>query len=1028
MPHAPASTPVLVVLVAHDGLTWLPRTVAALEAQTHPDLSVVAVDNASTDGTREWLVDHLGPDRVLLAERDLGFPAAVSMALDAAEGRDAPYVLLLHDDCALDPDALAHLVAALDADPRLALVGPKLHAWEQPETLLAVGWTVDVAGRIVTAVDEGERDQGQHDRERRALAVSSAGMLVRREVFDALGRFDRRYHLFRDDLDLCWRARLAGYDVEVVPEATAEHVAAADALIARGSRRPVDQRYLSERNTLATLLKNRGRLRLLVVLPIYVLVGLAKIAGFVLTRRLGDVARTVRAWAWNAVHLRETLRLRREVQRHRRRSDRELAPYFGRLAPRVRAYVEAIAEWVAGGDVAAPPSVERRQGPQDPEPLVRTLARTVVTRPVQVAAAALVALLAVSGWPLLRPGTLRGGQLAPWPASPEAFLGDYVSSWHAAGAFGTTLPPSPAQAVLGTLHLGVGGSSYLAPRVLLFGTVLLAWVLALKAAQPFSRRKLPRVVAATAYVLSPPAVAALTTGRIGALVVLAVVPGLVAAATTMLRPGVPVDRAWRAIAGAVLLTALGGAFEPVLLVAVVVGIPIALAIAMLRASDPAWLLVLLIRLTTVAVVPVVLLLPWSLQLLRPDGPLRAGTGGEQVVEPLWRWLILSPELAGMPGTYAGVGFVLAGLLGLALAAPRAGRTVAGLWAIAGLGAFGAWLLGRSGTVAWPGLGLVLTAGAFSSLFALAFATGAGQLGRHAFGWRQLASLTTGLAVAVSLGAVAVSLVRVPWDAYAVDHGPLPPFITAGADRADFRVLVLADDGALVRYEVVPGGGPTMAAFGVADAAGALVGPVVEDLIAGFDAGAAERLGTLGVRYVVVPEEAGSPELDALLDTQLGLEPRPVDTGRVLRVATWVPRAALLTDEAADALRTDARAPDAEVVAGLDPVGPGRFTGQAPFAGTVLVAESDDAAWQVRADGRVLERREGVLVTAVGAEPGERLEVRHAGDTRGLAIAGQVLVLLLTISLALRPPGFAADLAAASATSATSATSRPEARS
>ncbi len=1016
MLQAPAGTPVLVVLVAHDGMAWLSRTLAALEAQTHPAVSVLAVDNASTDGTREWLVDHLGPDRVLLAERNLGFPAAVSMALDATGAHDAPYVLLLHDDCALAPDALHHLVAALDADPRLALVGPKLHAWQQPETLLAVGWTIDVAGRIVTAVDEGERDQGQHDRERQILAVSSAGMLVRREVFDGLGRFDRRYHLFRDDLDLCWRARLAGYDVEVVPEATAEHVAAADTLVRPGPSRFVDQRYLSERNTLATLLKNRGALRLGLVVGVYFLVGLAKIAGFLLTRRLADVTRTVRAWLWNARHLRETLRLRRQVQGLRRRSDRELAPHFGRIAPRVRAYVEAIAEWIAGGDVVAgPPPVERRQGPQDPEPVLRSIVRTVLARPVPVAATALVALLVVSGWPLLRSGTLRGGQLAPWPASPGAFLGDYVSSWHAAGAFGTTLPPSPAQALLGALHLAVGGNSYLAPRVLLLGTVLLAWVLALKAAQAFSRRKLPRVVAASAYVLSPPAVAALTTGRIGALVVIAVVPGLVAAATTLLRSDVPVDRAWRAIAGAVLLTAVGGAFEPVLLVAVIAGIPVALAIAMLRASDPGWLLVLLIRLTTVAVVPLVLLLPWSLRLLRPDGPLRAGTGGELVVEPLWRWLVLSPQLAGMPGTYAGVGFVLAGLLGLALAAPRAGRTVAGLWAIAGVGAFAAWLLGRSGSVAWPGLGLVLTAGAFASLLALAFATGAGQLGRHAFGWRQLASLATGLAVALSLGAVAVSLVRVPWDAYAVDDDPLPAFITAAADQADFRVLVLADDGPVVRFEVVPAAGPTMAAFGVADAADVLVGPVVADLVGGFDAGAAERLGALGVRYVVVPEEVGSPELDELLDTQLGLEPRPVDTGRVLRVVTWVPRAALLAPDEADALRADARAPDPEQVAALESDGPGRFTGRAPFGGTVLVAEADDRAWQVWAGGRLLERREGPLVTAEGAARGEYVEVRHAGDARGLAIAGQVLVLLLTISLALRPPGFAADLAAASPT-------------
>lgn len=218
-----AAPRLLAILVAHDGAAWLPETLAALAAQEHPHLDVVAVDNGSRDGSRALLIEALGEARVLVAERDLGFGAAVSMALDAAREDEPDFLLLVHDDCALQPGAVATLAAHLAADERLAAVGPKLVDWDDARRLQAVGGSVDMTGRAESGLEPDELDQGQRDHVQRVLYVSTAGMLVRRRVFDELGRFDRRYHLFRDDLDLCWRAWLAGWDVEVVPQALARH-------------------------------------------------------------------------------------------------------------------------------------------------------------------------------------------------------------------------------------------------------------------------------------------------------------------------------------------------------------------------------------------------------------------------------------------------------------------------------------------------------------------------------------------------------------------------------------------------------------------------------------------------------------------------------------------------------------------------------------------------------------------------------------------------------------------------------------
>jgi GT2 family glycosyltransferase len=1010
--QAPAAAPhVLVVLVAHDGASWLSRTLGGLEAQTQPGLDVIAVDNGSTDGSRQLLLDHLGPDRVLVAERDLGFGAAVSMALDARPAAEAPYVLLLHDDLVLDPDAIANLVAAMEADPRLAVVGPKLLSWNDERELQSVGWTVDITGRADSGVDEGELDQGQRDQERRTLYVSTGGMLVRRAVLDELGRFDRRYHLFRDDLDLCWRAWLTGHDVEVIPDARGIHVAAATNYHRLGQTRFIGPRYFAERNTLATLLKNYGPARLLLMVALYFVVGIAKVLGFLLTRRVSDAWQTVRAWLWNGLHLRETWRLRREVQRARVRTDAEMRDLFGKLVPRVRAYVEAIADWVAGGDPGGTTDAERavaRAG-AEPETATRRLLGLVGRRPVLIIGLLLGVVFLVGAAPLLASGELRGGDFSAWPASPAAFFADYAAGWHEAGAFGTAASPSPSQAILGAVHLLVLGSSYLAPRLLLLGLPFAAWLLALRAAQIFSTRRLPRVVAATAYVLSPPMLAALATGRLGALVVAATVPGLVAAGAVLAQPTSSPERAWRAVAAVTLLTAIAGSFEPLFLPTALLAAAALLAVATARVRDADWRRALSTRIAVSSLAPLILLLPWSFDLLTRDGPWRPGDG-EVVAIELWRWVALVPDMAGVPGWIAGVGFLLAGLLGLALGGPRRPQVVTALWAVALIGAGAAWWLGRTAGNTWAGVPMFLTAAAFAGLLAVAFATAEAQLTRHAFGWRQLAALTTGLAVAVSLGTVAATLLRGPWEAYVVAEPALPAFVSSAATEGErFRVLVLADRGGEVRWEVVDGDGPTMEAYGLpVDAGGTeLVGTLVTDALSGRDPNAARQLGVLNVRYVIVPPGGESAALDDLLRAQPGLEPRPVAAGRVLSVTGWMPRAAIVSDEVAAVIAARGEIPADATVRPLTPIEPGRYRGSTTSPGTLVLAEPADGAWTATANQQQLPAMDGATPRFAEVPAGAAIEVLHTGDvTRSLAVTGQLLVLLLAISLALRPPRFA----------------------
>ncbi len=146
---------------------------------------------------------------------------------DEGEGEAVEWLWLLHDDCAPEPETLRALLAAVDASPSIAIAGPKVRGWSDSSSLVEVGVTIGGGGRRETGLERGELDQGQHDGRADVLAVGTAGMLVRRDVWEALGGFDPRLPLFRDDVDLGWRANLAGHRVVIVPEAIVHHIEAA---------------------------------------------------------------------------------------------------------------------------------------------------------------------------------------------------------------------------------------------------------------------------------------------------------------------------------------------------------------------------------------------------------------------------------------------------------------------------------------------------------------------------------------------------------------------------------------------------------------------------------------------------------------------------------------------------------------------------------------------------------------------------------------------------------------------------------
>jgi N-acetylglucosaminyl-diphospho-decaprenol L-rhamnosyltransferase len=212
---------VAIVIPSWNSAALLPRCLDSLAGQGEVEL--VVVDNGSTDGSVALLRER-GIDPVTLPE-NVGFAAAADLG---ASRTRAPYVMPLNADTELEPGAVGALVAALEADPGLGGVAPRILQVEDEgrevaaARLYSAGMGLTADGRAFET-GAGEAQAPQWLRRREVFGVCGAACLLRRELFDDLGGYERSFFAFYEDVDLNVRAQIRGWRFEYVPDAIVWH-------------------------------------------------------------------------------------------------------------------------------------------------------------------------------------------------------------------------------------------------------------------------------------------------------------------------------------------------------------------------------------------------------------------------------------------------------------------------------------------------------------------------------------------------------------------------------------------------------------------------------------------------------------------------------------------------------------------------------------------------------------------------------------------------------------------------------------
>jgi len=211
-----------VVTVLFNSAAVLPEFFTSIYSQGYPSFTVFAVDNASQDDSVAICAQHAPLCTVIANPENRGVAAANNQGIAAAIAAGGDLVVLLNNDVRCGPELFAQLVEGLHTQ-NCEMTAPMIYFADSPGTIWCAGGSFDRwLGYRQHHIGEGEHDTGQFAPQRIAFAPTCC-VLMRREVFERVGRMDERYFVYWDDTDWMLRAHRAGVVMWFLPEAKLWH-------------------------------------------------------------------------------------------------------------------------------------------------------------------------------------------------------------------------------------------------------------------------------------------------------------------------------------------------------------------------------------------------------------------------------------------------------------------------------------------------------------------------------------------------------------------------------------------------------------------------------------------------------------------------------------------------------------------------------------------------------------------------------------------------------------------------------------
>ena len=303
---------VSIIIVNWNGGKVFKACLQSLSKIDYPNWELIVVDNGSTDGSD----NYPNTKKIIKNKNNIGFAPANNQGVKKAKGK---YVLLLNNDTKITKDFLTKLVKRAEEDKSIGVLQPKMFMMDKKGYL-------DNAGSYMTRLGFlehwgfGQKDSKEFEKETEVFSAKGACMLIRKEVIEKVGLFDKDFVSYFEESDFCWRVWLAGYKVLFYPEASIEHKVGFT--IKRLDVANINYDYY--KNRIASIIKNAGAFSLLTILPVHIAASIGIATVFFFRGSSKNASMILSAIWWNIVNISKTLNKRRKIQKLRKKSDKEI--------------------------------------------------------------------------------------------------------------------------------------------------------------------------------------------------------------------------------------------------------------------------------------------------------------------------------------------------------------------------------------------------------------------------------------------------------------------------------------------------------------------------------------------------------------------------------------------------------------------------------------------------------------------------------------------------------------------------------